>query len=1028
MSDAGPDAVGFVYLAGYGLQYGTETYYVPIGADVSRDADIPLAAIRLADLTGPLDALAAKARFVVLDAGYKLPFRPKGPPLAKGFALLSSHADSLVAYNTAPGTVAEPAEGGYGIYAKSLAAELRAGGLSPDELFERVRLRVTGASHGAEIPWETSGVDASFRFFERDAGAPAPAASPAQLADLRSRPIRDLPVEQAFNAALARDTIAAYSAFLAAYPENPLARRIRFLLAVRREAETWRETTVADTAEAFWSYLARYPRGPHEAASRARLEELAAPPRPPEGFMPIAYDVAPPPPDELPLVDASAIAFDVLPPPPPDYWLPPEPAAFADLAPPPLPQDAYLLPVPVFVPLPDYVDPPAFVILPLGNYFYDPRGLPAGRPHRRIHQRMPDDGVSRREAGALAIGAAAAALPAAVLARRATAAQRGMPAEMRGAPQRPDELGRHALPGVGGRPLPPLEAGRPGGARNAVPRNEEERRQFERERALAVHQLEEDARRQRDLVRQEVERRRTMPGATPSVPGAGVPRLESRPRPQMPPQPDGPRMVMPQIPPPQRPAPVFRSPPPPRIVVSPRPGGFGGGRPGGFSPPVRPASAPMVRPVAPVGRPFPLSIVASGGGERRGSVLPADASGSMKVAALRQHLVHRAVGLASRLVEQARHRRLDARPLGARQQHGAADLVGAGKARHLAAEARQQGEQPRQILGLLGDDVDDAAFALQAAGDGDEARADDDRAQHLEHLRPDDDVGDARLVLDGQEDRALGRAGPLAHQHQPGDGDPLARGMRRQRLGSQHAAELRADEGDGVGLEAERQVPVVLDDVLAERHRRQPCLRLALGEGERAQQRQIVLVAGAVEAAHDPQGLAPVEAERAERIRLGQLLQHGRRDLGAQPQVADRIVAGAAPRDEAVHVGLAEALHLAKAEPDRVVAEDIAGAIGVARVDGRARLFLLPPAGEGGPAKRGRMRELGVTLDVVDFNLFGRPCVIRPDFAPGHLLAATAGEGRASRNSVESQSEKFTSTSANCTPCSRASRTICAGA
>jgi hypothetical protein len=43
---AGPEAVTFVYLAGYGLQFEGENYFVPIDAAIRRDEDIPLEAFR----------------------------------------------------------------------------------------------------------------------------------------------------------------------------------------------------------------------------------------------------------------------------------------------------------------------------------------------------------------------------------------------------------------------------------------------------------------------------------------------------------------------------------------------------------------------------------------------------------------------------------------------------------------------------------------------------------------------------------------------------------------------------------------------------------------------------------------------------------------------------------------------------------------------------------------------------------------------------------------------------------------------
>ena len=180
-------------------------------------------------------------------------------------------------------------------------------------------------------------------------------------------------------------------------------------------------------------------------------------------------------------------------------------------------------------------------------------------------------------------------LPGAVLARRA-GLRAGTPAEMRGLPRPPAEFGSHALPGAGGRPLPPLK---PDGAPRAVPRNAEERRVFEGERAQDIRQREVDARHERDLVRQQVERqresgRRTSPGAAPFVPPAGLrrlePRLQQTLRPNVPRQPQMRESVV------RQPAPSFH-PSPPRVVPGVgRPGGFGG-RPV-FVP--RPA-APMIR-------------------------------------------------------------------------------------------------------------------------------------------------------------------------------------------------------------------------------------------------------------------------------------------------------------------------------------------------------------------------------------------------------------------------------------------------
>ena len=475
VTDAGPDTVTFVYMSGYGLQYGNDNYYVPIGANVSRDADIPIETIRLSDLTGPLVALNLKARFMVFDTAYQLPFKVTGTPLAGGLNLQEATPGSLVAYNAAPGTVAPVGKGNYGVFAQSLGAELRDGGLTPDEVFDRVRLRVNQQTKGSEIPWDVSKIDADFRFFLRKQGAPPPAASTEQVAALTTKPIGELPVKEAYTAAVARDSYESYQSFVTSYGKDPLAKRARVLLAARREALTWRHTIAVDTPPAYWSYLGRYPHGPHATAARLRLAALTSPPAPPADFQAIAYDVPPPPPDELPFVDRPLIDFvepgyDLPPlPPPPDYWLPPVPIGFVDLPPPPPPEGLFFLPVPAFVPLPVYYDPPPFVVFPYDNYFYG--GFEGGgfggyrenvfidntRVVNNIHNSFPGGGPRGfgRVGGGAAIGAAAVALPAAALARSGALERRGIttPGQLNAARAQPGGLrgagepgGRNALP------------------------------------------------------------------------------------------------------------------------------------------------------------------------------------------------------------------------------------------------------------------------------------------------------------------------------------------------------------------------------------------------------------------------------------------------------------------------------------------------------------------------------------------------------------------------------------------------------
>src|SRR6267378_8638190 len=54
---SGQDTVAMIYLAGYGLQMGGENYFVPIDANITRDADVPVEGVRVSDYIRQLAGL-----------------------------------------------------------------------------------------------------------------------------------------------------------------------------------------------------------------------------------------------------------------------------------------------------------------------------------------------------------------------------------------------------------------------------------------------------------------------------------------------------------------------------------------------------------------------------------------------------------------------------------------------------------------------------------------------------------------------------------------------------------------------------------------------------------------------------------------------------------------------------------------------------------------------------------------------------------------------------------------------------------
>ena len=287
--------------------------------------------------------------------------------MASGLALVDPGNGIAIAFNAAPGTVGPDEAGPYGAYATSLTEMIAAGGLSLDDLFARTRLRVSELTNGGEVPWYASQIGEPFFITERVADAPS-VPNVAPVADLRSKPIRSYPsIEDAYAAVIALDTMEGYEQFLALYPASAFSQRIAAMLAVRREEIIWRHCVFNNTPPAYWSYLRRYPHGPHAWDARRRLAMIGAPFEGPSDFAFVDFGVPPPPPEELDVVDRPVVMFwgtGYAPPPrPPLFFLPPRPREFVVLPPPPPPRERFFLPKPAAAVVPAFVRPPHAVAL-----------------------------------------------------------------------------------------------------------------------------------------------------------------------------------------------------------------------------------------------------------------------------------------------------------------------------------------------------------------------------------------------------------------------------------------------------------------------------------------------------------------------------------------------------------------------------------------------------------------------------------------------------------------------------------------
>ena len=266
------NTVALVYYAGHGLQVDGENFLVPVDATIGREADVPLEAMRLADLMAMLDTIRSKTRIVILDACRDNPFADIAKSAPRGLALVNAPAGTLVAYSTSPGATAEDGSGNHSPFAQALIKSAKEPGLPIESALKNVRLAVHGATGGRQTPWEVSALTAPFSFFPGATAQLDP--NRGKTADGWRKELQGLSPREAFDLSIREDNVTVYEQYIVLYGDDPLAVQVRSIVDRRQMMIAWLEAVTLNTPAAFAAFLARYPDSDLTETAR-RLEERA---------------------------------------------------------------------------------------------------------------------------------------------------------------------------------------------------------------------------------------------------------------------------------------------------------------------------------------------------------------------------------------------------------------------------------------------------------------------------------------------------------------------------------------------------------------------------------------------------------------------------------------------------------------------------------------------------------------------------------------------------------------------------------
>jgi len=159
-----PGVVGLFYFAGHGLQVKGENYLVPIGARINREQDVDFETVHVGRVLGVMEDAANDVNVVILDACRNNPYARSPRSFQRGLAVTQAITGSLIAYATAPGSVAADGAGRNGVYTSYLLRNMRMPDVPIEQVFKNVRIGVRQETHGTQIPWETSSLTGHFVF------------------------------------------------------------------------------------------------------------------------------------------------------------------------------------------------------------------------------------------------------------------------------------------------------------------------------------------------------------------------------------------------------------------------------------------------------------------------------------------------------------------------------------------------------------------------------------------------------------------------------------------------------------------------------------------------------------------------------------------------------------------------------------------------------------------------------------------------------------------------------------------------
>ncbi len=153
------------YYSGHGLQVDGANYLVPVDADIKAEYEVESTCLRADRVLRMLEYHDNPLNIVILDACRNNPYTRSFRSASRGLSQpTAAPTGSIVAFSTAPNSVASDGTGTNGLYTQELVKAMLTPNMSIEDVFKVTRRSVVQLSNEEQVPWENSSLLGDFYF------------------------------------------------------------------------------------------------------------------------------------------------------------------------------------------------------------------------------------------------------------------------------------------------------------------------------------------------------------------------------------------------------------------------------------------------------------------------------------------------------------------------------------------------------------------------------------------------------------------------------------------------------------------------------------------------------------------------------------------------------------------------------------------------------------------------------------------------------------------------------------------------